>query len=99
VARSSSKLIQESKLEKTVQKLKAVSHPVRLQIVNILLKGERSVGELVTMLGTHQSLTSQQLSILKLGGVLKSRRNGNKVFYSLANKGIQTIMETIIQEI
>ena len=99
LVRSSSELIQEDTLEKMAETLKAIAHPVRLQIVNILMNGERSVGELVKTLGTKQSLTSQQLSILKSRGVLKSRRNGNVVFYSLKNDGIKNIMTSILAEI
>ncbi len=99
MARSSSDLIRENDLEKMSETLKAVAHPVRLQIVNILMNGERSVGDLVRTLGTKQSLTSQQLSILKSRGVLKSRRNGNVVFYSLENKGVKNIMASILKEL
>ena len=99
LARTKSDLIRENDLEKMSETLKAVAHPVRLQIVNILMKGERSVGDLVKTLGTKQSLTSQQLSILKSRGVLKSRRNGNVVFYSLENTGVKNIMATILTEI
>ena len=95
----SSELIQEDSLEKMAETLKAVAHPIRLQIVNILMNGERSVGELVKKLGTKQSLTSQQLSILKSRGVLRSRRNGNIVFYSVENSGIKNIMTSILTEI
>ncbi|MBT4482499.1 MAG: winged helix-turn-helix transcriptional regulator [Candidatus Latescibacteria bacterium] len=99
MARLSTKLIKEEPLEKMAETLKAIAHPVRLQIVNILMKGESSVGDLVKTLGTKQSLTSQQLSILKSRGVLKSRRNGNVVFYSLHNTGIKNIMASILAEI
>ena len=99
MARSSTELIKEDTLEKMAETLKAIAHPVRLQIVNILMNGERSVGDLVKTLGTKQSLTSQQLSILKSRGVLKSRRNGNVVFYSLHNPGIKNIMASILAEI
>ena len=99
MARSSSDLIRENDLEKMSETLKAVAHPVRLQIVNILMNGERSVGDRVRTLGTKQSLTSQQLSILKSRGVLKSRRNGNVVFYSLENKGVKNIMASILKEL
>lgn len=99
LVRLSNELIKEDTLEKMAETLKAIAHPIRLQIVNILMKGERSVGELVRTLGTKQSLTSQQLSILKSRGVLKSRRNGNVVFYSIQNSGIKNIMSSILAEI
>ncbi len=94
-----SKLIPETKLENTVEIIKALGHHDRLQIVNILSKREFHVNELVKLLGALQSQTSQQLSILKNHGVLKSRREGNKTYYSLANDRIKRIVETIKTEI
>ena len=99
MVRLSTELIQDDTLEKMAETLKAIAHPVRLQIVNILMGGECSVGQLVKTLGTKQSLTSQQLSILKSRGVLKSRRNGNVVFYALQSSGIKNIMASILAEI
>ena len=98
MAHHTADLIPEETLEKKAETLKAVAHPIRLQIVNILMNGERSVGDLVKRLGTKQSLTSQQLSILKSRGVLKSRRNGNVVYYSLENNGIKNIIASILTE-
>ena len=63
------------------------------------MNGERSVGDLVKTLGTKQSHTSQQLSILKYRGVLKSRRNGNVVYYFIEHGGIKKIMAAIIAEL
>lgn len=94
-----SKLIPEATLEKTVEILKAIGHHNRLNIVNILLKGECQTGKLVDELGLGQSHTSQQLTNLKMHGVLKSRREANKTFYSLANDSIRRIVEEIKAEI
>ena len=99
LARPSSELIPEDTLEKAVEILKAVSNPIRLQIVNILVRSECQVGELINTMGIKQSLTSQQLSKLRFAGVLKSRRNGNVVFYSLQSSGIKNIMASILAEI
>jgi len=99
LARKNSELIQQRKLQKMVGIFKAVAHPMRLQIVNILMKGEYSVGNLMNMLGAKQSLTSQQLSILKYVGIVKFRRNGNIVFYTIKTESIRKIMEAIIKEI
>ncbi|HUT63671.1 MAG TPA: metalloregulator ArsR/SmtB family transcription factor [Anaerolineae bacterium] len=96
--RSTFELIPEDRLEKMVKILKAIAHPLRLQIVNILLNSEYQVGEMVQALGTGQSLTSQELGKLKLFGVLKSRREGNKVYYSLKNNSIRKILATIVAE-
>ena len=94
-----SKLITEETLEKMVEILKAVAHPGRLQIVNILLNGECQVSEIQKATGLRQSLTSQILRNLEFNDVLKSRRDGNKVYYSLANNSIKKIVKSIIAEI
>ncbi len=86
-------------LDKAAALLKAIAHPERLQIVNILMNGECKVGELAKLLGTGQSITSQQLSNLKFAGVLKSRRDGKKTYYSLANDSIKKIVKSIIADI
>ena len=99
MARSSSKLLPEDTLVRALEILKAVAHPGRLQIVNVLLRNECRVGELAKALGAKQSLTSLQLSKLKSADVLKSRRDWNKVYYSLANNSIKKIVESIIAEI
>ena len=92
------KLIPEATIEKAVEILKAVSNNNRLQIVNILLRGECQTGKLADELSIGQSLTSQHLSILKMHGVLKSRREGNKTYYSIADDSIKGIVETIVKE-
>ena len=92
-------LVTEDTFERAITILKALAHPDRLQMVNILMNGERHVGELAKLLGTKQSHTSQQLSILKLAGVLKSRRDSNKTYYSLANDSVKRIVKSIIAEI
>ncbi len=71
-------LVTKDSFERAITILKALAHPDRLQIVNILINGECPVGELAKVLCTRQSHTSQQLSILKYAGVLKSRRDSNK---------------------
>ena len=86
-------------LDKASALLKAFAHHDRLQIVNVLINGEFHVGKLTKLLGTRQSHTSQQLTILKLAGVLKSRRDGNKTHYSLANDNIKKIAKSIIADI
>ena len=99
MARRASEMISRNKLDKMVNILKGMAHHIRLQIVSILMRGECRVGELTKTMGTKQSLTSQQLSIMKHNGLLKSRRNGNVVFYSLANDSIKKIVESIIAEV
>ena len=72
------KLIPNDTLEKATEILKAIGHHDRLQIVNILLRGECNVSEMVKLLGALQSQTSQQLTKLKNNGIVKSRKEANR---------------------
>lgn len=75
--------------------LKAVAHPVRLQIVELLESEEMNVGEIMDRLGGKQAITSQQLNMMKDKGVLGSRRDGNKVYYHIENKNVIKLLNCI----
>ena len=64
--------------------IKALSHPARLFIVDELAKGERCVGDLAEMLALDISTVSRHLAILRAGGIVSSRKEGNTVFHSLS---------------
>lgn len=75
--------------------LKAVAHPLRLQIVEVLAKGEMCVGEIVDALGEKQAITSQQLNLMKDKGVLASRRDGARVYYRIENPNVITLLDCV----
>ena len=75
--------------------LKAVAHPMRLQIVETLEGGEKSVGQIVEALGEKQAITSQQLNLMKDKGVLASRRDGAKVYYHIANPNVIRVLDCV----
>jgi len=74
-------LLEREKVERAAEILKSVAHPLRLRIIELLEAREMAVGELQEILGVSQSLTSQQLSLMKARGILKSRKNGKQVYY------------------
>lgn len=74
--------------EQVAEVLKAVAHPVRLQIVELLETKEMCVGDIVEALGGKQAVTSQQLNMMRDKGVLEYRRDGTKVFYRIENKNV-----------
>jgi len=76
-------LLDWDKVERAANVLRAVAHPVRLKIIELLDEGEMTVTQIQEALGTTQSVTSQQLSLMKSRGILKSRRNGKSVHYSV----------------
>lgn len=81
--------------EHVAEVLKAVAHPVRLQIVELLETREMCVGDIVSALGGKQAITSQQLNMMKDKGVLDCRRNGTKVFYRIENKNVIQLLHCI----
>jgi DNA-binding transcriptional ArsR family regulator len=95
VASENCSLIDLARLEEAAAVLKAVAHPVRLRIVELLEAGEMTVTELLNCLGTQQAYTSQQLNILKARGVVAARRQGNQSYYSIANPGAIKVIHCI----
>ena len=75
--------------------LKAVAHPVRLQIVELLAQKEMCVGDIVDALGGKQAITSQQLTMMKDKGVLGCRRDGAKVYYRIENKNVIKLLHCV----
>ena len=62
---------------------KALAHPLRIQIVEFLAGGEKSVSEIVAHVGAKESNTSRHLAVLKGAGVVGSRKDGMSVLYEL----------------
>ena len=71
-------------LELHARVCKTMAHPVRLALLNALRSGERGVGDLADAIGAAQPLVSQHLGVLRNQGLLRTRRNGSEVFYSIA---------------
>ena len=59
---------------------KALAHPVRLQIIELLKSGEKNVGSIMKALSIQQSSLSRHLTILREAGILKSRQQGTVVY-------------------
>lgn len=81
--------------ENVAEVLKAVAHPVRLQIVELLAQKEMCVGDIVDALGGKQAITSQQLTMMKDKGVLGCRRDGAKVYYRIENRNVIKLLHCV----
>ncbi len=62
--------------------LKALAHPVRVQIFEALAVGEKTVGELVLITGEKDANTSRHLAVLRAAGLVSTRKDGLNVYYS-----------------
>ena len=77
--------------------LKALAHPLRLQIIEFLKNGEQRVGTIAKKLGIPQSSLSRHLLLLREGGVLKSRQQGTVIFYSIESLEIFKVLRPIAE--
>lgn len=75
--------------------LKSISHEGRLMILCYLASGEKSVTELERLLSARQSAVSQQLTRLRLEGLVSPRRDGKTIYYSLSDDRAVKVLETV----
>lgn len=75
--------------------LKLLSHPLRLQIVCFLSKGEKTVSELEQLCSSSQSQMSQYLKLLEKENILTKEKNGKYVYYKLASPEIKKLMKSM----
>jgi ArsR family transcriptional regulator len=72
--------------------LKAVAHPLRLQIVDVLTQEKLHVGALAERLDARQPIVSQQLRILRMQRLVRARRDGGLVVYELAQPELRKLV-------
>ncbi len=77
--------------------LKAISHEGRLLILCHLVSGEKSVTELEDLLSARQAAVSQQLSRLRLEGLVVPRREGKAIFYRPADNRPRRMLEVVYE--
>jgi DNA-binding transcriptional ArsR family regulator len=77
--------------------IKALAHPARLLILCHLVDGELSVGELFQHSNLSQSAFSQHLAILRKKRLVKTRKEAQSVFYSVADQKIFKILEVLCE--
>ena len=82
---------------------KVFSNPKRLEVINTLREGEMSVGEISKTVGVPIGNLSQHLTMMKARGILSSRKEGNAVYYRLANpkmlKAFDILREILFERI
>ena len=77
--------------------LKAMANPVRLLVLCQLAEGEKSVGELEGVVQVSQSALSQHLALLRQRGLVKFRRAGQTIFYSLDGPEAPALLATLYE--
>lgn len=82
-------------LRNAAECLKALAHPHRLRIVQMLLQREFTVGELAEACELPMAMTSDHLRLMQRCGFLKSTKEGRHVYYQIAEPHLKDIMDCI----
>ena len=84
----------EVSLESLAVFLRAISQPVRLEILLAIGTGEACVCHLEAAIGQRQSYISQQLMALREAGIVKSRRDGRNIYYQVKNPQVLNLIQS-----
>jgi len=71
---------------------KALAHPARVRVLELLSEGDQTVGEMQPLVGLEPSHLSQQLAVLRRAGVVTSRKKGAAVVYRLRDREIVKLL-------
>lgn len=74
---------------------KAIAHPTRIEILQLLRDGERCVCEIFPAMKIEQPNVSRHLSVLKKAGILSSRKDGLKVIYMVNDQRIYEVLDLV----
>src|SRR5258708_6803685 len=82
-------------LEQAAECLKTLAHPHRLRIVQMLLRGRYTVGELAAACGIPSHMASEHLRLMQRCGFLTNEKDGRKAFYQIVEPHLAKIMACI----
>ncbi len=84
------------KLEDAASKLRAIAHPMRIAIIDLLEENDQmNVTDIYETLRIEQAAASHHLNILKNKGVLESRRSGKNTFYYLKHSALSQVIDCL----
>lgn len=84
--------------DRTCGMLKTLSNPDRLLLLCQISQGERCVSDLEEALDIHQPTLSQQLGVLRDEGLVNTRRDGKRIYYSIASKEALAVMQVLYDQ-
>ena len=97
--REQGELIDMETLERVAPIIRNAAHPIRLRILDFLRQQDHpcTVTQITEAAGASQAIVSQQLRILKDQGVLSAKRDGNFMFYDVADRSVLLLLDCIRQ--
>ena len=84
--------LDEDELIEMAELFKMFGDSTRIKILSLLFEGEKCVQEITEASGSSQSAVSHQLRLLKQARLIRSRRNGKQIYYTLADDHVKTIL-------
>jgi ArsR family transcriptional regulator, zinc-responsive transcriptional repressor len=94
-ATHSAKLIDFENLGRAAECLRTLAHPVRLRMVQLMLREELTVGKLAEACGIPSHVASEHLRMMQHCGLLARRKDGRRTYYQAAEPTLARIMECI----
>lgn len=85
--------LEESDLYILTEFFKMLGNPTRIRILLLLMEQDANVSDLAERLGMTQSAVSHQLNLLKSNKLVRRRRDGKMIFYTLVDEHVQMILE------
>lgn len=83
--------------QKATSVLRVMANEDRLLLLCQLTHGEKSVGELEQLLDIRQPTLSQQLGVLRIDGLVVTRREGKRIYYSVADANVLALLKTLYE--
>jgi DNA-binding transcriptional ArsR family regulator len=87
--------VPEDLAELIARRFRAIGDPLRIRILDLLRDGERSVNELAFELDAGQQNVSKHLAVLADAGIVGRRKDGNRVYYGIADDGVFALCEQV----
>ncbi|HIQ05674.1 MAG TPA: ArsR family transcriptional regulator [Anaerolineae bacterium] len=82
--------------EELVRLFKALAHPARLRILDALRWDEACVCHLEALLGKPQAYVSQQLAVLRTAGLVRDRKEGQRVYYAISDRRLLPVLDAFL---
>jgi DNA-binding transcriptional ArsR family regulator len=94
-AKETPPLLELGKLEQAAECLKTLAHPHRLRMIQMLLRGRYTVGELAEACEIPSHMASEHLRLMQRCQLLSSQRDGRCIYYTIAEPHLASIMSCI----
>ena len=94
-ATHTTKLIDLENLQEAAECLRMLAHPVRLRMVQLMLRGELTVGEIAEACEIPSHMASEHLRMMQHCGLLARRQDGRRIYYQVAEPTVERLMDCI----